>query len=162
MANPLRVLVVDDEGIIRDLARNALEKVGLRVLEARDGLEALECFTELPDKIDLVLLDMTMPRMGGAEAFRRIRGLIMVEPHHLQFLFVKRIDRHHRADGNHHEDRKDNAQPPGGFRLGRFPCQFLAVQLLFIRHGRLIFHQLKWIKHPCPPEIRRRGAKPLS
>ena len=69
------VLVVDDEGIIRDLARNALEKVGLRVLEARDGLEALECFTELPDKIDLVLLDMTMPRMGGAEAFRRIRGL---------------------------------------------------------------------------------------
>ena len=69
------VLVVDDEGIIRDLARSALEKAGFRVLEARDGLEAVEHFEARRDKIDLVFLDMTMPRMGGAEAFRRIRGL---------------------------------------------------------------------------------------
>jgi len=69
------VLVVDDEGIIRDLARNALENAGFKVLEARDGLEAVERIAERPDSIDLVLLDMTMPRMGGAEAFRRIRGL---------------------------------------------------------------------------------------
>jgi PAS domain S-box-containing protein len=69
------ILVVDDEGIIRDLARNALENVGFRVLEARDGLEAVERFAEKKDIVDLVLLDMTMPRMGGAEAFRRIRSL---------------------------------------------------------------------------------------
>jgi len=69
------VLVVDDEGIIRDLARNALENAGFSVLEARDGLEAVERFEEKRDSIDLVLLDMTMPRMGGAEAFRRIRDL---------------------------------------------------------------------------------------
>ena len=69
------VLVVDDEGIIRDLARNALENAGFRVLEARDGLEAVERFAEKKDIVDLVLLDMTMPRMGGAEAFRRIRSL---------------------------------------------------------------------------------------
>ncbi len=69
------VLVVDDESIIRDLARGALENAGFTVLEARDGLEAVECFEEKRDGIDLVLLDMTMPRMGGAEAFRRIRSL---------------------------------------------------------------------------------------
>ncbi len=69
------ILVVDDEGIIRDLARNALEQSGFRVLEARDGLEAVERFTELGQQVDLILLDMTMPRMGGAETFRRIREL---------------------------------------------------------------------------------------
>ena len=69
------ILVVDDEGIIRDLARDALESAGFRVLEARDGLEAVKRFEEDGKNVDLVLLDMTMPRMGGAEAFRRIRGL---------------------------------------------------------------------------------------
>ncbi|MBI1754374.1 MAG: CHASE domain-containing protein [Acidobacteria bacterium] len=69
------VLVVDDEGIIRDLARTALENAGFRVLEARDGQEAVERFEDKGERIDLVLLDMTMPRMGGAEAFRRIRAL---------------------------------------------------------------------------------------
>jgi two-component system, cell cycle sensor histidine kinase and response regulator CckA len=69
------ILVVDDEGIIRDLARNALENAGFRVLEARDGLEAVERFGQEGAAVSLVLLDMTMPRMGGAEAFRRIREL---------------------------------------------------------------------------------------
>jgi PAS domain S-box-containing protein len=69
------VMVVDDESIIRDLARSALEAAGLRVLEARDGLEAVTFFETPREPVDLVLLDMTMPRMGGAEAFRRIRSL---------------------------------------------------------------------------------------
>ncbi len=69
------ILVVDDEGIIRDLARNALEQAGFRVLEARDGLEAVQRFELDRGDVDLVLLDMTMPRMGGAEAFRCIREL---------------------------------------------------------------------------------------
>jgi PAS domain S-box-containing protein len=69
------ILVVDDEGIIRELARGALEGAGFQVLEARDGLEAVQVFEKEMDNIQLVLLDMTMPRMGGAEAFRRIRGL---------------------------------------------------------------------------------------
>ena len=69
------ILVVDDEGIIRELARGALEGAGFQVLEARDGLEAVQLFEKQIDSIQLVLLDMTMPRMGGAEAFRRIRDL---------------------------------------------------------------------------------------
>ena len=69
------ILVVDDESIIRDLARNALEHAGFSVLEARDGVEALERFDQEQRAIDLVLLDMTMPRMGGAETFRQLRSL---------------------------------------------------------------------------------------
>jgi PAS domain S-box-containing protein len=69
------ILVVDDESIIRDLARSALEQAGFEVVEAQDGLEALERFKEHLTRVDLVLLDMTMPRMGGAEAFRRLREL---------------------------------------------------------------------------------------
>jgi len=79
MAPSLRsgtILVVDDESIIRDLARTALEGVGFRVLEARDGLDALDHFQPGQEAVDLVLLDMTMPRMGGAEAFRQIRSLV--------------------------------------------------------------------------------------
>ena len=67
------ILVVDDEVILRDLARGSLEGAGFQVLEARDGLEALEAFQPGRPPVDLVLLDMTMPRMGGAECFRRLR-----------------------------------------------------------------------------------------
>ena len=69
------VLVVDDEAMVRDLACSALEAAGFRVLQARDGLEAVELFQAGLEPVDLVLLDMTMPRMGGAEAFRRIQAL---------------------------------------------------------------------------------------
>jgi len=69
------VLVADDEAIIRELAREALEASGLQVIEARDGQEAVELFRERAGQVDLVLLDMTMPRMGGAEAFRLIRQM---------------------------------------------------------------------------------------
>ena len=69
------ILVVDDEALIRDLARSALETAGFQVLEARDGQEAVELFQAGQTHVDLVLLDMTMPRMGGAEAFRLIRNL---------------------------------------------------------------------------------------
>ena len=69
------VLVADDEAIIRELARDALEGAGLEVIEARDGQEAVELFRQHQARVALVLLDMTMPRMGGAEAFRLIRQM---------------------------------------------------------------------------------------
>lgn len=75
------VLVVDDEEIIRDLARDMLETEGFQVLTAPDGPEALKIFRNRFDEIDLVLLDMTMPKMGGDEVFsemKNIRGDIPV------------------------------------------------------------------------------------
>ena len=69
------ILVVDDEQSVRDITREVLTDQGFNVLVAKDGREGLEIFEEHPDVIDLVLLDMTMPRMGGAETFREMRKI---------------------------------------------------------------------------------------
>jgi two-component system cell cycle sensor histidine kinase/response regulator CckA len=69
------ILVVDDEELIRKTAQSALERYGYSVLTANDGQEAVELFRERADEVKVVLLDMTMPVMGGEEAFRQIRVL---------------------------------------------------------------------------------------
>jgi CheY-like chemotaxis protein len=73
-AAPL-VLVVDDEGPVRSLTVRLVERCGYRAASARDGLEALHQLQErLPD-VACVILDMTMPRLGGEETLREIRKL---------------------------------------------------------------------------------------
>ncbi|TLS67283.1 response regulator [Mariprofundus erugo] len=75
------ILVVDDEEAIRSVAALMLEHAGFRVWQAADGMEAIAQLEAHRDDIDCVLLDMTMPRMGGEEAFgemRRIRPDIRV------------------------------------------------------------------------------------
>jgi hemerythrin-like metal-binding protein/PAS domain S-box-containing protein len=67
------VLVVDDEDALRAVAGGALCRLGFEVLEARDGVEALQVFAEQGDRIRLILMDLTMPRMDGEEAFRELR-----------------------------------------------------------------------------------------
>jgi CheY-like chemotaxis protein len=72
---PKTVLVVDDEPMVLDLAKGALNRSGISVLTAGDGLEGLEIFKDNTEKIDLVLLDMTMPRMDGGTFFKKIMDL---------------------------------------------------------------------------------------
>lgn len=67
------ILVVDDEALVRSTAKGALSRAGYRVLTARDGQEGAQLFASNPEGIDLVLLDMTMPVMGGEEALQRMR-----------------------------------------------------------------------------------------
>ncbi len=69
------VLVVDDEPSVRGIARAALEFGGYQVVEANDGHEGVEAFRSLPGTIDLVLLDLTRPRLNGAEALAQIRAV---------------------------------------------------------------------------------------
>jgi CheY-like chemotaxis protein len=64
------VLLVDDEDMIRDLGRSALEAAGYHVLEAQDGVDAVDLFRREYSRIDLVVLDLTMPRLSGRDAFR--------------------------------------------------------------------------------------------
>ena len=66
------VMVVDDEEGVRKLARRALELAGFRVIEARDGLEALALIDDAAP-VDLVCADMNMPSLAGDEMARRFR-----------------------------------------------------------------------------------------
>lgn len=69
---PPTVLLVDDEAMIRELARTVLTRAGFRVLTVEDGAEAVEVFAQRHREIDLVILDVTMPRMSGRDAYRRM------------------------------------------------------------------------------------------
>ncbi|GLH74512.1 hypothetical protein GETHLI_30140 [Geothrix limicola] len=68
------VLVVDDDETVRAVARQALELKGFHVLDAHDGRVAVDLVQAQGGAISLVLLDMTMPHMGGEEAFREMRA----------------------------------------------------------------------------------------
>lgn len=69
------VLVVDDEDLLRTLAVSALESLGYEVLTASDGLEAVEIYGREHGRIDVVLLDMVMPRMNGRDCFTELQRL---------------------------------------------------------------------------------------
>ena len=69
------ILVVDDENIIREVARNILEDCGYDVLIAENGLQAVEVFEQHADEITAVLLDLTMPELDGAEAYIQLRRI---------------------------------------------------------------------------------------
>ncbi|MHC4883867.1 MAG: response regulator, partial [Planctomycetota bacterium] len=64
-----RILVVDDEPLVRNLAADALKTFGYETCTAVDGREAVEYFEEHYKEIDLVLMDVMMPRMNAKEAF---------------------------------------------------------------------------------------------
>ena len=68
-----RILIADDEESVRKLAARALERLGYTVTTCVDGREALERYQESDAGYDLVILDMTMPRMNGHETFVALR-----------------------------------------------------------------------------------------
>jgi DNA-binding response OmpR family regulator len=76
MPDSATILLVDDEDSIQKLLAFPLERDGFRVVQARDGAEALERFAE--ERIDLVVLDLMLPKLDGIEVCRRIRVSSMV------------------------------------------------------------------------------------
>jgi PAS domain S-box-containing protein len=66
------ILLVEDEELVRNLSREILETCGYTVIKARDGLEALECCDKGDCKIDLLMTDIVMPRMGGRELAEKL------------------------------------------------------------------------------------------
>jgi PAS domain S-box-containing protein len=67
------VLLAEDEEGVREVVGRMLERMGFRVLPAQDGMAALEALDRSGGAITAVLLDVSMPRMGGSEVLRRIR-----------------------------------------------------------------------------------------
>jgi len=67
------VMVVDDEDLVRSMAKAQLKSLGYEVILAKDGVEALELYGRLKETVDLVLLDVVMPRLGGRDTLKRLR-----------------------------------------------------------------------------------------
>ena len=67
------ILLVDDEDLVRNINERLLKALGYQILTAVDGVEGLARYQEHRSEISLVLLDLTMPRMSGAETFRQLR-----------------------------------------------------------------------------------------
>ncbi len=69
------ILIVDDQETIWDFLIEALQKLGYSVLLAENGLDAVEIYKNNPKQIDLVLLDMIMPKQGGHSTFYQLKSI---------------------------------------------------------------------------------------
>ena len=87
-SSEIRILVVDDEADIRKILKLMLKSRGYEVLEAANGVQAIECAVK--NNVDLIIMDIMMPQMSGIEATREIRKS-SVAP--ILFLTAKSLDR---------------------------------------------------------------------
>jgi signal transduction histidine kinase/CheY-like chemotaxis protein len=69
------ILVIDDEEVVRRTAKAALERAGYNVIVAEDGTEGIRLFAAVKAKVAVVLLDLTMPGLGGEDVLREIRAM---------------------------------------------------------------------------------------
>jgi len=69
------ILLVDDDRIIIDVARDMLEILGYRVIVTQKGREAVDIYARRKDEIDLVIQDMVMPGMNGADVFQALKKI---------------------------------------------------------------------------------------
>jgi DNA-binding response OmpR family regulator len=67
-----KILVIDDSRVIRNMVRDMLPKGNFQVLEAKDGVEGLNCIRQ--ERPNLIMLDFLLPRMSGWEVFQQIQG----------------------------------------------------------------------------------------
>ncbi|MBI5634187.1 MAG: response regulator [Nitrospirae bacterium] len=70
-----KILVIDDEEIVRELLTDVFSESGFQVMTAENGLAGLEHIRQPGSRYDLVIIDMSMPGMGGIEVCRELRKL---------------------------------------------------------------------------------------
>ena len=68
-------MLVDDEAVVIEIGSAMLIDLGYKVVTARDGKEAVEYYREHSAEIDLVILDMVMPEMGGRECYAELKKI---------------------------------------------------------------------------------------
>jgi len=66
---------VDDEEMIREIARDMLNHMGYRVLLAKDGQEAVEIYKEKGCEIDIIMVDLIMPKMNGLVCYKKLKEI---------------------------------------------------------------------------------------
>ncbi len=92
------ILLAEDRENLRELARDVLVELGYEVMMAKDGAEAVEVYAANRDRIDLVLLDVVMPSMGGHEAYQKIRSLGSNIPHIFMTGYDEKIEQNLAVD----------------------------------------------------------------
>jgi CheY-like chemotaxis protein len=75
MGRKHRILVADDDEMVRTVMRTLLMYRGYQVEEAVDGQEAVQKYTRAPNQIDLVMMDLNMPTLSGQEALQELQRL---------------------------------------------------------------------------------------
>jgi len=91
-----KALVVDDEDALREIVVEVLEILGIGALEAPDGEQALELARNNAQAIDVVFLDLFMPRMSGEETYRKLAEIIPGKP----VVFMSGYDQNHPQTAN--------------------------------------------------------------
>ena len=69
------ILLADDEKMVLDIGVQMLKRLGFKVIAVESGRKAIETFQEKNDSIDIVILDIVMPDLGGAEVVDAIKGI---------------------------------------------------------------------------------------
>jgi PAS domain S-box-containing protein len=91
------ILLVDDEALVRNIGRTILESVGYTVLLADDGEQAIDLYQRNEAPVHLIILDLTMPRMSGRDAMRR---LLAINPE-ARILFASGYSAEHLSEEDH-------------------------------------------------------------
>ncbi|MDX8396084.1 MAG: response regulator, partial [Mariprofundaceae bacterium] len=102
-ANGEMILIADDELHVRETTAEVLESIGYKVLQAEDGLKAVEMFKAHRDEISLAILDVVMPHLGGIALAKRLREIDADVP----IIFVTGYDKEHVLGGS--ESMHDSA-----------------------------------------------------
>jgi len=82
----MKLLVVDDSSVIRKVIKAAADMLQMEVVEAQDGIEALEVLAQVYKEIDLILLDWNMPEMSGYDVLIKIKNFDMYK--HIPVMMV--------------------------------------------------------------------------
>jgi len=90
------ILIADDEPVVRETMNEVLQSLGYRTLMAEDGLMALELFKQHQQDIDLALLDVVMPHLGGVQLATRIKAIQSKLP----IIFLTGYDKEHVLNGS--------------------------------------------------------------
>ncbi|MDX8387637.1 MAG: ATP-binding protein [Ghiorsea sp.] len=118
------ILVVDDEACIRETSAEVFEQLNYKVLIAGDGLEAIDIFNAHKDVIEVVIMDVVMPKMGGVKAAEQIK---MIKPN-VKIIFATGYDKEETIK-NHGLDFEDEtfSKPLNILALSKTIREFLDV-----------------------------------
>ena len=119
------VLLVEDEEMVRNMAAFMLTRLGFSVIEAENGVEAMEIFKQRQDEIRFVLCDLTMPHMNGWETLTALRKLAPDIP----VILASGYDKAHVMSGDHPELPQAFLGKPYHFEgLSDAICQVLVIR----------------------------------